>query len=395
MEYTNIPNTRYDNRNTNKEITSEQIKIQTKLELKNPNGFEIITKNLHVETTIKDGTSIAEMEMPGDNIPGNQNKTFTKEFDINFKGQNPEKLITKISGEVGVKIGFIEKTIPLAANIVTLVEELLNNIEAPVIKIKTEIKEFFVDKIQISADLDIYNPNSFDMEIKDLKVDIKNETGCIVGNVKLDGDILKGKQNMELQGEGTLNIQGLNAETLMFNTSLDTVANIGGFKKSLKIQCEVEVQVPDLKTILPSKLPTKAIVKGDLRLSIFGIIDTITLEVQNPNNIELFAKDITVIISRVDRNNKRVIATGKIEEGIIKANKTTCLNGEAKIPFRKILIPALGERIIPDALEIEVLANITIKGFKNYVWVGVGGYQDLRLFRKDKGGILQKTSDWW
>ena len=87
------------------------------------------------------------------------------------------------------------------------------------------------------------------------------------------------------------------------------------------------------------------------------------------------------------KNTKREVAVESIEDGIIKANGTTILEGKVIIPYRKLIIPPLGGELLPNYLEIEMKANLSVKGVKSYFWVAMSAYQDLHIIKRDRDYI--------
>jgi LEA14-like dessication related protein len=376
------------------EINSEEAIIYAKIDVNNPNSFEIIIKDFESVTTIPDGTQIAYMKIEGGNIPPNEKKTFDETFNINFNGHSPELLNTRLTGTVGMKTGFIQKTIRLAMNVVTSMENVIKQLAPPMINIEVDFEDITPKKINITTKINAYNPNTFNMIIENMSILMTTETGENVGEMNFPKVKLKAKENININSSGSLHIEALNAEALTMNLTSPVTMDIAGFCKTLPLSIDVKINSPDLKSLLSSNLPTEAVIRGDYYASIWGIIDDITLETRNPNNIDLIAKDITVHIYRIDSNTKRLIATGDIEGGILKAKANTILKGEVIIPYHKLFIPPPGGKFIPDWLEVELRANITIQGLKNYIWVGTIAYSDLYIFQKNTFISSPKEIDW-
>ena len=154
------------------DINPEEAVLQTIINIENPNSFDILVKNLKIKTTTPDGIEVANVEIEGGKISSQQKKTFTKEVIIAFAGHSPELLTSKITGDVGMSILFIEKTIPLKVGVVTSLEKILNEIVAPSISVTIDIDEVTTEQIKMSALIDAYNPNSF--EIYPLNTDLSS-----------------------------------------------------------------------------------------------------------------------------------------------------------------------------------------------------------------------------
>lgn len=362
------------------EMSSEEAIVQTTIDIDNPNSFEIITKDFELITTTSSGDEVAHMKIKGDNIPPNKNKIFTETFVIDFNGNSPGLLNTKLTGTVGMKTGFIQKTIPLAINVVTYMEDVIKQIATPVINIEADFGEINQKNINITMLVEVYNPNTFDISIEDILIKMVTETGESVGELIFTGGTLAAKSFMNFSGSGTIYIKALNAEKIIVNMSTKISATIAGFTKALPFYIEAQIKVPDLETLLSPDSPLDIIIWTDYKTSINGLISKMTLEVRNPTKIVFVVKDLIVSVYRVDKEDKKLISECELEEGIVEAENVTFLRGETIIPYLELL-PQKGGGIIPEGILVRVRGNATIQGINQSVWVGVSGYQDLNPFR--------------
>jgi LEA14-like dessication related protein len=363
------------------EINSDEAIIQTTIDIDNPNSFKIITKDLEIVIITPDGDQIAHMKIDGGHVPPNEKKTFTETFVIDFNDNSPGLLTTRLTGKLGMKTGFIQKTILLAINVVTSVEDVIKQLAPPIINIKTDFREMTQERINISGVIDVYNPNTFDISIENISLEIKTDTGKNVGNLVVDKGTIIAKSSLKLNAGGEILLESLNAETLTINMSAIATAKIADFNKSLPLYVEVEMEVPDLETLLSPDPPLGVIIKTDFKASIKGLIIKLLLEVHNPSKIVLVGEDILVSIYSVNKEEKRLISKCDLEEGIIKAESVTFLRGEMIVPYFKLL-PQKGEKIIPDGILVMVRGKAAIQGINQSIWLEVGGYQDLRPFRE-------------
>jgi len=75
-----------------------------------------------------------------------------------------------------------------------------------------------------------------------------------------------------------------------------------------------------------------------------------------------------------------LIAETQLESGIVKAGSVAEFKGQMTMPYSKLLSFKTG-RILPDEMELRVRASITLPGINQKIWIGVSGYQDLRLLQ--------------
>ena len=362
------------------EINTEEVILQTTIDVSNPNGFELITKNFEIVASTPDGKEVSRISLDGGGIPPQSSKTFTANAVIAFDGANPETLTIKMTGSVGVNIGFIQKTIPLAINIVTSLEDVIESFASPTLNIQVEFGELTEDGVNLTGTIEAYNPNKFDLYIEGISVVIETETGKNVGNLEISGGTLASKESLELKIEGRILLEALNAEILFINMSGKAGAKIAGVNQSISFSAEAEITVPDISNLLASDVPTDISIIGDYKVTLQGLMNYIILEVRNPNKIDIELKDVIVMVNRIDDGEKMLIAETELEEGIVKAESVKQLKGQMVLPYSKLFSFKKG-RLLPDELEIIVRAHITIPGINQSIWVGVSGYQDFRLFQ--------------
>jgi hypothetical protein len=259
---------------------------------------------------------------------------------------------------------------------------LIDNLVSPEINTQLSFGEIDKNNINISFSTDIYNPNNLNVSLKNTGVEIKDENNEIIGFYALPDLIIAAKDNTSINQMFNLDLDFLNAKKLAVYIKSNVIGHIAGYAKIIPINLKTVIINPDLEDILPSDKPMECNLRGDYHASLSGLVGEISIEFDNPNNLELTAKDIMLNVNRVDKNTKTQVANVTIENGIIKPENTTTLYGEVVIPYSKLFILPIGGRIIPDGLELEIKAKISIQGLNNYLWVGVSAYQDFHLFIK-------------
>ena len=362
------------------EINAEEAILQTTIDVSNPNGFGLITENFEIAISTPDGKEVSHISLDGGSIPPQSSKTFTTDAVIAFDEVDPEILTTQVTGVVGVSIGFIQKTIPISINVLTSLEGALESFASPSLNIRAKFGGLTADGVNLSGTIEVYNPNKFDIYIDNISVTIETEKGENVGNMEIIGGLLSSKGTLELESEGVLFLEALNAKTLSINMSGKAGAKIAGVNQSISFSTEVEIAVPDVSKLLDSEIPTDISIIGDYKVTFKGIMNYITLEANNPNKIDVELRDIVVTVNRIDDGEKMLIAETGLQEGVIKAESVKQFKGQMLLPYSKLFIIQKG-RLLPDELEITVRAHVTLPGLNQSIWVGVSGYQDFRLFQ--------------
>ena len=362
------------------DINSENAVINTIINVYNPNSFDIIARNLNIVITTQDDYEVANVLIEGGKIGSNKNKTITEDLTIAFNGHSPERLISRISGDVGANILFIEKTIPLKVGVVTSIENLLNEIAAPSISAEINIDDITTDYINLSAEITAYNPNPFDININDISAEIKTDSGEKVGILDVSSGIITGKEYTELNASGWLLLKALNAKKLIINMEGVAGATVAGFEKNLPLDISTVVNIPDLEEILlPKDYPTVLSIKVDGKLTLKGFLSNATLVVNNTLKVDLALRNTTIKMLVAHGDDEQLLGETTIEEEIIvKAGNTKNVNSEIIIPFSKILSADL---LSADWLLISVSADLTIRGLDAAVYLEIRGYQDIHMLR--------------
>lgn len=362
------------------DINSENAVINTIINVYNPNSFDIIARNLNIVITTQDDYEVANVLIEGGKIGSNKNKTITEDLTIAFNGHSPERLISRISGDVGANILFIEKTIPLKVGVVTSIENLLNEIAAPSISAEINIDDITTDYINLSAEITAYNPNPFDININDISAEIKTDSGEKVGILDVSSGIITGKEYTELNASGWLLLKALNAKKLIINMEGVAGATVAGFEKNLPLDISTVVNIPDLEEILlPKDYPTVLSIKVDGKLTLKGFLSNATLVVNNTLKVDLALRNTTIKMLVAHGDDEQLLGETTIEEEIIvKAGNIKNVNSEIIIPFSKILSADL---LSADWLLISVSADLTIRGLDAAVYLEIRGYQDIHMLR--------------
>jgi len=369
------------------EINSNEIVLQTKLSIENPNQFDLIIQNLSAITKTNDGSEIVNIILSGGEITSNDNKTFISTDQLSFNDDLSKNLTTTVTGIVGLRfLGFIKKTIPIVFNVITSLEEALNNIALPQINIKGDFGEITSEGIDFITEVEVKNPNTFDILIEKLSVVLKTENDEIVGQFNINGNTIYANSKKILNGNGKILIVALNAKTLFINLSASSGMKIAGISKSIDIATEIQIDVPNLGEIISTDTPTEAFIDADMKFKrngflSWGFISYMTLKIINPNKIDFIIKDVVFSIYRVDDVSQNLVGQCVVNESFVEAENTTSIPAEVYLPLKLII---KGQRLflpqMPNGFFVIIRANVTISGIDQGFWIGVSGYQDLRMF---------------
>jgi LEA14-like dessication related protein len=363
------------------EINSDEVIIHHELQLYNPNSFEMILKNFQIVATTTSGEEVANLTIDGGSIPGQSNRSFIANDSIVMKGNLSGLLTSKITGIVGINLfGIIKKTIPLELTVLTSLKEALKKISLPTITVRTEFGTITRHTVNLTTEIDISNPNPFDMFIKNFTLNITTETGSNVGHFIIPGSQISAETSVTIHGYGTVIIEALNAKKLFITLHAEAGANVAGINKSLPFSSHIEIAIPDLNQFIPADKPLELELKPDLLLARGGIKSNMTLEVINPTKIPLVLSDIAVIYYGYKNNQKYYVAEGSLGSGELVPEGTTFFYGEALLRYSK-LFNFTGRIILPEMIFAQLRAKVSVSGVNLSIPVSLGSYIDIEFLR--------------
>jgi LEA14-like dessication related protein len=362
-------------------ITADEAVLQATLLLDNDNSFPVFLQNLEMTTVDDNGEIVNHLSIEGGETKAHENRTFTSAVSIRFNGYLPNQLTSRITGTVGVMfLGLIKKTFPIKFSMTTSLNNIMKQFSFPQIYLATNFSEITQEGVNFTGNIEITNPYSIDIAIENISANVETETGIQVGTVTIQGKTIPAKTSQQLTGSGRLLLKALDAKILRMTLNGDIIVYVAGIRKSMNLSVNADIVPPRIEKLL-SDLPTEASLTGKYKYTLRGgLHDQISFEIKNPNKLTLLATDITVKIYRIDKNKTRLISNGTLADGVITPQNTTILQGDMFIPLSQ-LRPRLGERFIPDRLQVVLRANITIQGLNQTIWIGVIGYQDFSFHR--------------
>lgn len=362
-------------------ITTDEAVFSAILQLNNTNPFPLFLQDLEITTVDDSGAIINHLSVEGGETKAHENRTFTTAVHFRFNGSLPNHLTSRVTGTFGTMFfGMIKKTFPLSFSVKASLNDILKDFSLPHIHLAANFSTITQEGINFTGFIEITNPNSLDVAVENISVNIHTETGLKVGIIAIQGKRIPARTTQQLTGGGHVLLKAIDAQTLQMTATGTFIVFAAGIRKSMNLSVVADIIPPDLERLL-SDVPTEASLTGNYRFTLKeGLRDEITFKIKNPNKLTFVATDLTVKIYRVDNNKTRIISNGTLPDGIIHPQSTTTLQGEMYIPLLKIR-PRLGERFIPDQLQVVLRANITIQGVNQTIWVGVIGYQDFPFHR--------------
>jgi LEA14-like dessication related protein len=363
------------------EVNSNEILIHHDLQIYNPNSFEMILQNIQIVTTTPSGDEVARILIDGGSIPGQSNQNYSSNDRIIMKGNLSGLLTSTVTGTVGINfLGIIKKTVPLEVTVLTSLKDALSKIAVPTITARTEFGNITRQAIDLSAEIDITNPNTVDLFIGDISLNVTTEIGKPIGNFTIPGSQIPAGQSLTLQGSGTILLEALNAKTLHMVLATEAGATIAGINKTLPVSTTIDIGIPDFRQFIPSDPPLELSINIDLQKAKGGLKGNMILEVINPTKIPLVARNLVIDYYRVVKNQKTLIAVGTLGSGELVPENITYFYGTLFLSYAKLFNLSSGD-FFPDMVFAQLRADISLSGVNISLPVAIGSYIDLHFFR--------------
>ena len=362
------------------ELTPDQILLEARINVTNPNPFDISVENFKVVSTTSDGYEIGQFFIAGGNIPPNKEKTFTAQDELRFSNHDFTLIKNTITVDIGITIlGIIKKTIPFEMTVDASLTNITNTIAVPVIHLQATVDDITRDGVQFSGTLDAYNPNSFEIFIENLSLKMQTEKNVDVGIVNLTGGILKPEGSLSIDVKGTLLFKVLDAKQILVNLSGRAGIQAAGIKKSIPFSVDIQFIVPDPGTLLSLNDTFNFILSGDFKLRARGVLCTIEFTIYNPSKVPLDARNLICSIFRFDNNKTRLLGTQNMSPCTVEPKNEVCVSTQIRLPYSTFLFSG-AHRILPDWFILTIKGNFSISGVNRSLPFAITGNLSPHLF---------------
>jgi hypothetical protein len=364
------------------DITSNEIVIDAKIDISNPNPFDLIIGDIQLVSETSEGNKFTNISIDGGKVLSNNNKTFSHTKDVSFSGNIPKILKNSITADVGVRVfGFIEKSIPVEAIVIVSAKELIDNLSIPDINIHAGIEEITGEGIIFKSVVEIKNPSNIQLKVDNVFVDLTTEENKSVGSLDLKGGTLTPKGSLTLEALGTVLFEAINAKNIIIDLEGSATGKVAGLTQSITLSASTIIDIPNLSELLSLDNDSlEATVEGEFKIRIRGLITTIGLKIYNPTNIPLEGNDFICGIYGATGEKKKLLAEEKMEPCSDGSLYDICMESQLIIKYFKLLTSGSG-RIVPEWLNIHIKGNLSIEGTNQKIPVKVNGNLDPRIFR--------------
>ena len=351
----------------------------------NPNSFDVSLEDFKVLSMTHDGDKIGELSIQGGTIYSDKTKTFGVTDDIKFKENSDFKILqNRISGKIEVIfLGFIKKTIPIEVNLITSLDEIIDNIEIPDIDLEFSFDDLTDEGLEFTAGINIFNPNNIGITINELTLNAINDLNEKVGSFIISGGEIKPKDHSFFKSNGILLYRFIDTNKLILSLIGNASIKIAGMNKQVSLSTEMSVILPDIQEFIFQNENIIFYIPVQFKLTLNGILSNIGFKYYNPSNITLITRNINCSIHRVDDNTKSLLGVRKMEPCTIKPKDEVCVKTEILIPYIKYL--RSGDwRLIPDWIVLTIEGDFAIAGTRQAFPISLNAYVNPNLFKNQE-----------
>jgi LEA14-like dessication related protein len=219
----------------------------------------------------------------------------------------------------------------------------------PKTTIRIDVVEINTDEIIIRHNLQLYNPNSFEMILKDFQIVATTTDGEEVTNLTIEGGSIPGQSHRNFTGSGLIamkgDLSGLLTSTI---TGIIGLNFLGVIQKTIPLELTVLTSLKDaLKKIA---LPTISVRAEFGTITRHAINITTYLDVSNPNP---FGMSINAFTLTITNETGRNVGSFMIAGSQIPAESAVTLEGSGSV-----LIEALNAKKLLISLQADASANV-------------------------------------
>jgi LEA14-like dessication related protein len=219
----------------------------------------------------------------------------------------------------------------------------------PKTTIRVDVIEINSDEIIIQHDLQLHNPNSFEMILKDFQIIATTTSGEEVTNLTIDGGSIPGQSNRSFAGSDRISMKG-NLSGLLTSkiTGIVGINLLGIIKKTIPLELTVLTSLKEaLKKI---SIPTIMVRVEFGTITRHAVNLTTEIDVTNPNPFSMFIKNFILNITTETGTN---VGNFIIPGSQIPSESAVTLHG-----YGSVIIEALNAKNLFITLHAEAGANV-------------------------------------
>ena len=258
--------------------------------------------------------------------------------------------------------------------------------DSPEIIIKIEVSDINSEEAHLETTIDIDNPNSFDIIIKNLEITTITPDGFEVGRCKIKGRSIGANEKKIFSNNLCLALDGYSPELLTSKITGEVGANFLFIQKTIPLNIGVVTSIHSLIDSLAA--PNIDALVEIVDITPEGLEIDASIDVYNPNTFEISIDNIS---ANIETETEKIVGNVNLIGGIIKPNDNLIIKTNGTLLF---------EVMNSDNININLkgLARAKIAGYeKNLSFsirsnIKVPDFEEL-LFSKNKQTVLSIKAD--
>jgi LEA14-like dessication related protein len=242
----------------------------------------------------------------------------------------------------------------------------------PETTLRIDLVEINTEEAILHHDLQIHNPNPFDLILQDVRIHAMASDGAELANLSIDGGTIPAGANRSYAADDVISLKGNLSGTLTSTiTGVAGVNILGIIQKTIPLEVTVLTSLHD--TLEKLTMPT-IMVHADIKnITSTGIVLGASIEVTNPNMFNLSVHTITLDAATESGKSE---GNFTINGADIPAGQTATLGGQGAVLFdafnAKYLLLTISTEIgvtiagYTKTLPFTSTVNVTIPSLEDY-----------------------------
>jgi len=169
-------------------------------------------------------------------------------------------------------------------------------LQFPKTTIRVDVVQVNSTELIIHHELQIYNPNSFEMILKNFQIVTTTPTGDEILRMVIDGGSIPGQSNRSYSANDHISLKGnLSGDLTSTVTGIVGINFLGVIQKTIPLEVTVLISLNDILTKI--SVPAISVQTEFGTLTRTAITFNATVDITNTNSFDLFIKDIALNIT--------------------------------------------------------------------------------------------------
>lgn len=223
------------------ELTPDGLHMGLQASLTNPNPFGIDVGDLQIVAKSRSGQTILTSNIQGCSVEPGSTGTISGDLMMPLDVLDRSAIVIRIQTEAG----FAEIALPIKAKMTVKMPDIEDLFGVPGIQLGVDFGDITSDGLPVGLQATITNPNSFGIDVGDLQIAAKGESGNVIFTGNIGGCYIEPNSIGTLSGDFLMALEAINEPTIVI--TVQTRAGFAGV--TIPFEAEVVlVNMPDLES---------------------------------------------------------------------------------------------------------------------------------------------------